>query len=546
MKAIGAIPISTSGDPKTILRALKNAGAALDAGEVVCIFPEGQITRTGMLLPFRRGLERIVKGRSAAIVPVYLDRVWGSLFSWSDGRFLWKWPRRVPYPVSVVYGDPLPSGTPVGEIRRAVEELGADAWMLRRKDARPLHSELIRTMRRGPWRLAFADRERPRVSRLGALAGSVAIARAMRPRWAESERIGILLPASVAGALSNVAASLTGRPSVNLNPTAGREGMTSAARQAGLRSVLTSRRFVEKAKIELPDGVEPIWIEEVAGTIKLGQRVVAMLAALFLPRRLLERACGARGRISPDDVATVIFSSGSTGEPKGVLLTHFNVESNIAALSQVVRVRKTDRLLGVLPFFHSFGYAALWFASAEGIATVFHPNPLDAAAIGELVPRYRATILIGTPSFLQVWMRRCTPAQFGSLRLVLAGAERLPESLALAFEDHFGIRPLSAYGAPECAPAGAVSVPDYRAPGFFQAGSRRGTVGHPLPGVRVRIVDPNEDFDPERTKPLAPGESGLVVVRGPNITIGYLGRDDLTREVLRGGWYLTGDIGTLD
>jgi acyl-[acyl-carrier-protein]-phospholipid O-acyltransferase/long-chain-fatty-acid--[acyl-carrier-protein] ligase len=198
-----------------------------------------------------------------------------------------------------------------------------------------------------------------------------------------------------------------------------------------------------------------------------------------------------------------------------------------------------DRLIGILPPFHSFGYTIFWFAANAGIGTVCHPSPLDGAVIGSLVEQYRATVLLATPTFLQLYMRRCTPAQFGSIRLVLAGAEKLPESLALAFEDVFGIRPMEGYGLTECSPVVAVNTFDWREPGYFQPGSRRGFVGQPLPGVSVRIVN-NETFEP-----LGPDQPGLVLVRGPNVMQGYLGRDDLTKQAFRDGWYVTGDQGFL-
>ncbi len=180
-----------------------------------------------------------------------------------------------------------------------------------------------------------------------------------------------------------------------------------------------------------------------------------------------------------------------------------------------------------------------WFTTNSGIGIVFHPSPLDAAAISTLVERYRVTILLATPTFLQLYMRRCTPAQFGSLRLVLAGAEKLPEAMALAFEDTFGIRPMEGYGVTECSPVVAVNAFDWREPGFFQPGCRRGSVGQPLPGVSVRVVSS------ETNEPLGPDTPGLVLVKGPNVMQGYLGRPDLTRDAFRDGWYITGDQGFL-
>lgn len=540
MQALGALPISTSGGPRVILRALRGAGEYLDRGELVCIFPEGQLTRTGMMVTFRRGMERILKGREVPILPVYLDRVWGSIFSRSGGRFFTKLPERIPYPVTICYGPPMPPSTPVPEVRRAVHNLSEPAWMARKPDCRPLHRTFIRAVRRWPFGFAFADASRPRVSRFKALTGAVALARALRSRWQGQDYVGILLPPSVPGALVNLAAALAGKTAVNLNYTAGRAGMTSAVKQANLRTVVTSRAFVDKAKLELPEGVEPIWAEDLASSIGILSRFWAMLLTMLAPARMLERSCGMKRKPMVDDIATAIFSSGSTGEPKGVLLSHFNLDSNVEAAAQVFRIEKSDCLLGILPLFHSFGYMSLWFAINHGIGTVFHPNPLDAGAIGDLVERYRVTILLGTPTFLQLYQRRCTPAQFGSLRIIVAGAEKMPERAAKAFEDHFGIRPLEAYGTTECSPAIAVSTLDFRAPGFYQPGSRRGSVGQLLPGMAVKILDP------DTSEPLPPMKPGMVLLKGPNVMQGYLGRPDLTEQVMRDGWYVTGDIALLD
>ena len=544
MKSLGVIPISSAGGPKLILRALREAGNAIESGELVCIFPEGQITRIGMLLPFQRGYERIVKGRDVPIVPIFLDRVWGSIFSRSEGRFFTKVPHKVPYPVTIAIGEQLPPGTPIHEVRRHVRELGSNAWDYRLDDARPLHHGFIRTSRRGFWKLAMADVTRPKVSRFKSLVGAVALARALRPHWKGQRNVGILLPPTVGGALVNIAAAMAGKTSVNLNFTSGKAAMSSAAKQAKLRTVVTNGVFLAKANVELPDGVEPIWIEEVGASIGAIGKSVAMLLALLAPRRALERACGAKEPVQPTDIATIIFSSGSTGEPKGVVLSHFNVDSNVRASVQVLPMWKGDGVLGILPFFHSFGYmATLWMPLTLGLPAVYHPSPLDTAAIGELVRRYRLTIMFATPTFLMLYVRRIAPAQFGSLRLVIAGAEKLQARVGAAFRDHFGLDPLEGYGVTETSPVLAVNVPDFRAPGLYQPGWRRGTVGQAVPGVALRIADPE---DPDNTEPLGPGEEGMILAHGPNVMQGYLGREDLTDEAMRDGWYITGDIGKLD
>ncbi len=261
--------------------------------------------------------------------------------------------------------------------------------------------------------------------------------------------------------------------------------------------------------------------------------------ALCVPIRWLERLAGASRAVTVDDAATIIFSSGSTGEPKGVVLSHFNIDSNVQAIREAYRVLPSDRLIAILPMFHSFGYTISWFASNSGMACICHPSPLDAPGIGELVQRDSATILLATPTFLQLYLRRCAPAQLGSIRLVLAGAEKLSESLALSFEDAFGIRPMEGYGMTECAPVVAVNAFDHREAGFFQPGSRRGFVGRPLPGVAVRIVRP------DTFETLGADAEGLVLVKGPNVMRGYLGREDLTETAFHDGWYVTGDLGFL-
>jgi acyl-[acyl-carrier-protein]-phospholipid O-acyltransferase/long-chain-fatty-acid--[acyl-carrier-protein] ligase len=540
MTLFGVIPISSYGGLRVVLRALRDAGAAVEKGELVCIFPEGQITRTGTLLPFRRGFERIMKGRTAPIIPVHLDRVWGSIFSFDRGRFFWKLPERLPYPVTVSFGAPLPPLTPAHELRDAVRSLGEAAWALRKPYRRPLHREFIHSMRRRPFSFVMADQRRPQVSAAQALIGSIAVARVLRPVWNNQRNVGMLLPPSVAGALVNVAAPLCGKTSVNLNYTVGRAGLEAAVRQAGLSTIVTSRTFIEKAKLELPTGPAIVWMEDVVEQIGWKEKLFAALLAFAAPARVIERACGQHTPLSIDDLATIIFSSGSTGEPKGVMLSHYSIDANAQGATQVLHLYRHERVLGILPFFHSFGYLVFWFVMFNNAGLVFHPSPIDVAAIGEVIRRQRVTFLVTTPTFLQLYARRCTPEQFSSLRVVLTGAEKLSSRLYETFKDRFGIEPVEGYGVTECAPVIAVNCPDFRSAGYYQPASRRGTVGQPLPGISLSIVDPDS------FTPVQPGSAGMLLVRGPNVMTGYLGREDLTASVMHDGWYVTGDIAMLD
>jgi acyl-[acyl-carrier-protein]-phospholipid O-acyltransferase/long-chain-fatty-acid--[acyl-carrier-protein] ligase len=315
--------------------------------------------------------------------------------------------------------------------------------------------------------------------------------------------------------------------------------LASCAQQCGLETVITSQAFLEKVKLTVPG--KTVLLEELAAKPGAAEKLIAALMAWTLPATVLEKALGRERPAELDDLATVIFSSGSTGDPKGVMLTHYNIRSNIEQVAQVFSLTPRDRLLGILPFFHSFGFTVtLWLPAVLGVGVVYHPSPLDSASIGELVEKHAVTFLLSTPTFLQAYMRRCRPEQFGSVQVVLAGAEKLSDRVAAAFEDVFGIRPFEGYGCTECSPVVTVNTRDYRSTGFRQVGAKRGTIGHPLPGVGVRIVDP------ETGQPLPAGQSGLLLVKGPNVMQGYLGRPEKTAEVLRDGWYTTGDIAAVD
>ncbi|HTY61186.1 MAG TPA: acyl-[ACP]--phospholipid O-acyltransferase [Acidobacteriota bacterium] len=557
-RILGMIPISSEQRPREMIQSLKSASDAIRAGDVVCIFAEGEITRIGQLLPFRRGFERIMKDLDAPIIPIALDGVWGSIFSFNKGHFLWKIPRHLPYPVTVNYGAPLPSSATPFEVRQVVQELMAEAWQDRKRRMRPLHRALVRTARWHPFRFAMADAQNPKVRFSTVLTRAVFLARRLRHVWADQKMAGILLPPSVPGALVNYAAMLLGRVPVNLNYTLSDQALASCIGQCGITKVITSKAFLEKVKIRIP--CDAIYLEEAVGKSagcppSVFEKLAAVVMAWLLPVGMLEHALGCESKSALDDLAAVVFSSGSTGDPKGVMLSHYNIGSNIEQVHQVFGFNRRDRMLGILPFFHSFGFmGTLWLPAALGIGVVYHPNPLDGKTIGPLVRDFNVTFLLATPTLLQIYMRSCTPEQFGGLRVVITGAEKLPDRLATAFEDRFGIHPMEGYGCTECAPCVATNKPDFRAAGYHQVGAKRGKIGHPLPGVSVRIVDP------ETMTPVPPGTPGLMLVLGPNVMQGYLGLPAKTSEVLvlnrpegissvassENKWYVTGDIAMID
>ena len=569
-KILGTIPVSSTQRPRELLQSLQAASEAIRKGEVVCIFAEGQITRLGQLLPFERGFERIMKNVDAPIIPVALDGVLGSPTSFERGRMVRRFPERLPHPVTVSFGAPLPSAALHIEVREAVQTLIADAWQFRRARMEPMPCNFVRCARRHPGRFAMVDATSGKVTFGAALVKTVFLARRLKKVWHGQDMVGLFLPPSVSGALVNHAAFLCGKVPVNLNYTLSESTIAACAKQCDIKTVITSRKFLEKIKLTPPG--ELIYLEDIVGTerrsptrpdgeaepqqagLEAGvptafEKIAAFLLAKFAPFSLLKKVAGQEKEVALDDLATVIFSSGSTGEPKGVMLSHYNILSNLEQFSHILNFTHHDRVLGILPFFHSFGFTVtLCMPAAIGAGVVYHPNPLDARAVGALVRGNAVTILLATPTFLQLYMRGVPSEDFGSLQLVIVGAEKLTERLADAFEQYFGIRPLEGYGTTECAPAVSVNLMDFRAAGFHQIGGKRGKIGRVLPGMTARLADPE---NPWSVNKIPAGEPGMLLVRGPNVMRGYLGLPEKTADVLRHvasptTWYCTGDVATID
>ncbi len=534
-RLMGVIPIAMDDPPKRIVASLRAARRALDDGFMVCIFAEGALTRTGLLRGFKPGFERIVRGSRHPVIPVYLGGTWGSVFSlfYRDGHA--RRAVRVPYPVTVVFGAPLPPGATAPEVRQAVQELSCDGFGDDRLRV-PLGRAFVEAARRHGGRTAASDTLGRRLTCRGLLASACALADVLAARTRGERSVGVLLPPSVGGALANLALALLRKTSVNLNFTVPPADLDAALRQAEVRTVVTSRAFLERVA---PGRALPrvLYLEELAASLTPRRRLRALLRARFAPAGLLASARG----FSPGETATVIFSSGTTGTPKGVRLTHRNLLSNVEALARVLRPRRDDALAATLPLFHAFGYTCgIWLPVLSGLRAAYHPNALDPARIARMVREERCTALFTTPTFLLGLLRRAAPEDLAPLRLVVTGAEKLARGTADAFEARFGLRPLEGYGATELSPVAMLGLPDRGEGPLGQTGHREGSVGQPLPGVAVRIVDPDSGA------PLPAGREGLLLVRGPNVMAGYLGQPEATRAALRDGWYVTGDIARVD
>jgi acyl-[acyl-carrier-protein]-phospholipid O-acyltransferase/long-chain-fatty-acid--[acyl-carrier-protein] ligase len=532
--------------PHAAMDALSRIAESLNAGRAVVVFPEQTLTRNGEMLPFGRGIEHVLKraNQPVPVVPVFLDNLWGSIFSWERGRIFFKWPLGFRRHVAAYFGEPMPSVSTAAQVRLAVQECDAECGIRQSDYLLPADRHFVRNASR--WRLLFrtayvdAATGTERLLSWGkALVGAWCLASWLRTRLGPEPHVGVWLPSGVGSALTNFALAFLGKVSINLNYTAGVDPVLSAVRQAGITTVITSTRFLHRMPLELPDDIRRISLEDALGGISGRERLVKFLAVLLLPGFVLDRLIGLRSKL--DDVLTILFSSGSTGEPKGIVLTHRNVCANTEGFVTALNLQPRDRMLATLPFFHTFGYTVcFWGPALAPLGAVYFPDPRQAKEIGELCKKYACTIMLGTATFVRIYLRRSGPDDFRSLRLLVCGAEKLPVKLAEEFRAKFGVLPLEGYGCTELSPVVSTNVPDVEVGGLCQKANEPGTVGQPIPGVVARA------FDPETFAPLPPEADGLLLVKGPNVMQGYLHLPEKTRQVIRDGWYVTGDMGRIE
>lgn len=537
LKLGGVVPIHEDDNPKAILKSLQEARALLDDGWLVCIFAEGHLSRTGHLLPFKPGFERIVRKSDIPIVPVYIHGGFGSYASYAHGepQLLHRGDFR--REVTVSFGEQLPSTSTVAAVQEAVEQQ-AHVCDEGRKELRcSAGRRFVRSARKHWSRKAIADSSGREFTYGRTLTAALLLKQQFQKELnADPNEVGVLLPPSVPGAMVNLALALDMRVAVNLNYTASPDALRSAIRQTGMRTVITARKFMEVMQgIPLPENV--VYVEDLLKSVSKGSRLRCLLKAKFAPVGLLVD----ESVWKPDDPLTVLFSSGSTAEPKGVMLSHHNVLSNIESYGTIARARVEDNICGVLPFFHSFGYSAtLWFPMLNGFSAAYHTHPLETDAISDLCTQHKSTIIVATPTFLMGYCRKIKPEAFAEMRWVCVGAEKLKPKLTKMFEKRFGVRPLEGYGATECAPVVSINIPDVDVDELKQTGAKEGSIGRPLPGVCTRVVNP------DTFEAVATGEEGLLLIKGANVMTGYLNNQQKTDEVLQDGWYNTGDIVRMD
>jgi acyl-[acyl-carrier-protein]-phospholipid O-acyltransferase/long-chain-fatty-acid--[acyl-carrier-protein] ligase len=355
----------------------------------------------------------------------------------------------------------------------------------------------------------------------------------------DERHVGVLLPPTVPGAVTNFSLTLAGRVAVNLNYTVSESIINQCIQQAGIKHVITSKKVMEKFGVR--PAADLIYLEDMKDYATVTDKLISVMQSKWLPLSWVSKQLKLN-RLKSDDLLTIIFTSGSTGNPKGVPLSMLNVASNIQGFDQYIHVVPTDNFLGILPFFHSFGFTVtLWGAMTLPCSACYHFNPLEPRPIGKLVETNQSTVILGTPTFLRTYLRRIEPEQFKSVQVVVVGAEKMPIPLAEAFEERFGVRPIEGYGTTELSPVASVNVPPSRAKTANKnEGLREGSVGRPIPGVSARVVSMEDG------KVLETNVSGMIQISGPNVMKGYLNQPELTAKVIKDSWYETGDVGYID
>ncbi|MGD1031192.1 MAG: AMP-binding protein [Opitutaceae bacterium] len=531
--------------PERPTASLKRAIDALKSGELVCVFPEGAISRTGQLMRLHKGFVVMARSAGVPVIPVSVDGLWGSVFSFAGNKYLWKSPRLMPTHVFVAFGRPIPpAGADVADVRSALMDLGAEAFAERPYLRRHIGREAARALARRPGRCVVIDRtaERRVVTAYQLIGTAAIISRWLRAGVPE-RRVGIVLPPGAGALVANLAVVWAGKVPVNCNFTASRSSIEASLKLAGVATVISADAMREKLPT-FPWPERTIDLRALIGQAG-GRRAILpwALAAWILPNQWVASLLH-QPRVGDGAEAVLVFTSGSSGEPKGVVLRHRNILANCTQISSLSILPPNAVMLGSLPLFHSFGCTAtMWYPLLRGCGLVTVPSPLDTRRIVDAIQDEKVTVMIGAPTFLRPFLKKAQPHELRSLKLVVAGAEKLSPELHRDFLRAFRIDIQEGYGLTETSPVSNVGQPDPQktaAGADHQIGNKTGTVGRLMPGMTARILDP----DTGASLPLT--STGLVALRGANVFDGYLDNKAATEAVMRDGWFVTGDIGRFD
>ena len=546
LKFFKTIPISTRGGKN----ALKAVGEALNNGDMVALFPEGHLTRNGHIGKFQKGFElAVAEVENAVIVPFYLRGLWEGKFSNANDKIKEKKLRDV----SVFFGSPMPINSKGAEVKEQVIKLSVGSWSSYVERLDTLPQVWIKEAKEVGDKLSIADSTGVELSGFKFITAVLLMRSKFKKLLGSSQNIGLIVPTSAGGSIANMATLTLGKTVVNLNYSSGTKSLKYAMELANIKQIISSKQFITKLKVkgfdlsEALEGIEVLYLEDIKTTISKTEQLFTFLQAKFLPTFLL-RLFYIKS-VSNSSVATILYSSGSEGTPKGIELTHKNILGNIKQFMSLVNPTKQDVMLGTLPIFHSFGLTVTTFAPLiEGIPVVCHPDPTDGLGVAKLATKYRATLLFGTATFYRLYARnrKIHPKMFEHLRMVVAGAEKLPHDIAKLFKERFGKDIWEGYGATETSPVVSCNVHDAIVPDTYhiQVGAKAGTIGMPILGTAIMIVDP------QSYEPLPVGEDGMILIGGVQVMKSYLKNQEKTDEAIKEidgiRWYVTGDKGHID
>ncbi len=537
-----AIKVPGRSKAKRMLALFDEVRFHLRNDEVVCLYPEGGITQNGIMQAMHSGIEKMLpEGKSVKVIPVRLGMVWGSMMTFHKGKMKFVRPHELPIPAGVMVGSELPHNLSGYELRQVLSKMSAEAEMEFRKGEVPIHYQFMKLAKHRMFQHTFSDYEGADLSNFSVLLRSLLLSRKIRtllPENYDSEYIGVMLPNCSSCTITFFAILYADKSPAVLNFSAGRQAIEMAAQSCGAKIILTSKLFVRKLQMEPLPGM--VYLEDVAKEIPRSWKIGALLRTVLLPSWALIRQTSPLTFMDLNHDAFLLFSSGSTGKAKAVRLSHHNITSDFFSFWRIIGWTPKDRIIGNLPMFHSFGLMiSFWCPAMSGTRVIYLANPLDGDAVGKIVEREHVTMMMATPTFLQMYMRKCTAEQLKTLRLTITGGEKLRQDIAEKFHKLTDLAVVEGYGCTELSPIVSVNL----ASSMFELGKKAGkygSIGVAMPGIAVKIVDPDTLVElPEDTP-------GLMLVRGANVMKGYLNNEVGTSEVMIDGWYNTGDIAKMD
>lgn len=533
--------------------AMEEARQALLRGEAVVMFPENVMTSTGNMNRFRLDYSAAVKDvPHLKFMPFYVQGLWGSSYSMADAGFkdMVHSGGRI---VSVAFGKELPVDSSPMMVKRAVQELSITAWTSYIRKLRPVASAWIRTVKHigsGP---SVYSPDGNHLSANTLATAALSFAGIFEKLTKGEKQVGVLIPPSGPGIIVNMACLIRGKTVYNLNYTNTPETMDYCCNVADVKTIITAHAFIDKLKQKgvpmekLLDKYKVYYMEDLKGQLHKSTLVKNFLRVLILPAWYLELRFFKK--VSLDDVATIIFSSGSEGRPKGVELTHLNLMGNIKQCESVLLPTADDVFLGSLPLFHAFGFSiTTMLCLVEGVPVATCPDPTDARLVSRMCAQFKVSFMVATGTFLRMWglNRAVHPLMFSHVRAIYAGAEKIREDVRQLYRTKFKLEIFEGFGCTETTPVAAVNTRDVLMDDYKTVleGNKPGSVGAPLPGTQIRIVDP------DTMEELKVGEDGLILIGGAQIMKGYLKDPERTAQaiaVINGKrWYKTGDKGHVD